>query len=216
MAWGSSLSTSSGIEVLEAVQRIRAIAQTGLTYTEDPYDRERYAELHQLALDLLAGQLQVSLDRVAGVYHLEKGYPTPKIDVRAGVFRGGEVLLVRESSDGCWSLPGGWGDEHDSPKACIEREVFEESGYRVAAVKLVAVKDRHLHPYTPRRLERIYKLFFLCELAGGEARGSIETTEVAFFALDDLPILSLGRTLEADIVLLDQHRNDLYLPAYFD
>ncbi len=210
------MNTSSGIEVLQAIQRIRAIAQTGLTYNTDPYDRERYTELHQLALGLLAEQLDESLDRVTGVYLPEKGYPTPKIDVRAGVFRDDEVLLVRESSDGCWSLPGGWGDEHDSPKGCIEREVFEESGFRVRAVKIVSVKDRHLHPYTPRRLERIYKLFFLCELLGGEARESIETTEVGFFALNALPTLSLGRTLEADVALLDQHRRDLILPTYFD
>ncbi len=210
------MSTSSQLDALDAIKRIRAIAQTGLTYTTDPYDRERYTELHQLALELLAEQLEESLERVAGVYLPEQGYPTPKIDVRAGVFHDGEVLLVRESSDGCWSLPGGWGDEHDSPKGCIEREVFEESGYRVRAVKLVSVKDRHLHPYTPKRLERIYKLAFLCELSGGEARVSIETTEVAFFALNALPTLSLGRTLEADIVLLDRHRRDLSLPTYFD
>ncbi|MCZ6854823.1 MAG: NUDIX hydrolase [Gammaproteobacteria bacterium] len=210
------MSTSNSIDVLEAVQRIRAVAQTGLTYTTDPYDRERYTELHQLALDLLAKLLDESLERITGVYLPEQGYPTPKIDVRAGVFRDGEILLVRETSDGCWSLPGGWGDEHDSPKGCIEREVMEESGYHVRAVKLVSVKDRHLHPYTPKRLERIYKLFFLCELSGGEARASIETTEVAFFALNALPALSLGRTLEADITLLDQHRRDVGLPTYFD
>ncbi len=210
------MSTSSSVEVLESIQRIRAIAQTGLTYTTDPYDRERYSELHQLALNLLAQQLDESLERITGIYLPEKGYPTPKIDVRAGVFRHGEVLLVRETSDGCWSLPGGWGDEHDSPKGCIEREVLEESGYRVDAVKLVSVKDRHLHPYTPRRLERIYKLFFLCELSGGEAQPGIETTEVAFFALDALPTLSLGRTLKADITLLDQHLRDIGLPTYFD
>ncbi|MCZ6617728.1 MAG: NUDIX hydrolase N-terminal domain-containing protein [Gammaproteobacteria bacterium] len=210
------MSVSSGSEVLETIQRIRAIAQTGLTYASDDYDRERYAELRQLAVDLLAVRLEEPPERVADVYLLEQGYPTPKIDVRAGVFREGQVLLVRESSDDCWSLPGGWGDEHDSPRGCIEREVFEESGFRVRAVKLVGVKDRHLHPYTPRRLERIYKLFFLCELLGGEARGSIETTEVRFFAPNASPTLSLGRTLQADIELLEKHRNDPSLPTYFD
>ena len=89
--------------MLENIQRMRAIAQTGLTYAENPYDLERYTELHELALGLLAEQLEVSLERVTGVYLPEKGYPTPKIDVRAGVFRDGQILLVRESSDGCWS-----------------------------------------------------------------------------------------------------------------
>ena len=125
----------------------------------------------------------------------EKGYPTPKVDLRAGVFESDRVLLVRETSDGRWSLPGGWADEHDSPKQGIEREVLEESGYVVDAVKLVAIKDRHLHPYTPQRLERIYKLFFLCEVRGGAPQASIETSEVGWFCVDDLPELSVGRTL---------------------
>ena len=119
----------------------------------------------------------------------------------------GRILLVRETADGRWTLPGGWGDEHESPKASIEREVAEESGFVVTAERLVAVKDRHLHPYTPKRLERIYKLFFLCELTGGEATTSLETDAVDFFRrLDDLPPLSLGRTLPDDISLLEEYR----------
>ena len=115
-----------------------------------------------------------------------------------------------------WTLPGGWGDEHESPRQSIEREVREESGYEVEARRLVAVKDRHLHPYTPKRLERIYKLFFLCELTGGEAGTSLETDGVDFFALDDLPPLSLGRTLADDVALLDDYRRAPEKPCYFD
>lgn len=200
----------------EAFKRLRAIAQTGLTYTKDPYDRERYEELETMALTLLARLLDCPPEVMRSVYLPEQGYPTPKIDVRAGVFRDDRVLLVKESADGRWTLPGGWGDEHESPTASIEREVREESGFEVRATRLVAVKDRHLHPYTPKRLERIYKLFFLCDLTGGEARTSLETDAVEFFPVDELPPLSLGRTLPADVELLTAYRGMPERPCYFD
>jgi ADP-ribose pyrophosphatase YjhB (NUDIX family) len=200
----------------ESLKRLRAIAQTGQTYTKDPYDRERYEELESMALTLLARLLDSPPEVVRSVYLPEKGYPTPKVDVRAGVFREGRILLVRESADGRWTLPGGWGDEHESPKQSVEREVREESGFEVRAERLVAVKDRHLHPYTPKRLERIYKLFFLCELTGGEAGTSLETDEVDFFTIDDLPPLSLGRTLPDDVTLMDAYRQSPERPCYFD
>jgi len=123
---------------------------------------------------------------------------------------------VREKADGRWALPGGWGDEHESPRQSVEREVREESGYTVQASRLIAVKDRHLHPYTPKRLERIYKLFFLCELTGGKASTSLETDGVDFFATDDLPPLSLGRTLPADVELLVGYRAAPERACYFD
>ena len=200
----------------ESLKRLRAIAQTGQTYTKDPYDLERYLELEAMALSLLAKLLDSPPEVVRSVYLPEQGYPTPKIDVRAGVFQEERILLVRETADGRWTLPGGWGDEHESPRASIEREVREESGFEVNAERLVAVKDRHLHPYTPKRLERIYKLFFLCELTGGEAATSLETDGVDFFPLDDLPPLSLGRTLPDDISLLDEYRSAPERPTYFD
>ncbi len=200
----------------ENLKRLRAIAQTGQTYTKDPYDLERYEELEGMALALLAKLLDSPPEVVKSVYLPEKGYPTPKIDVRAGVFQSGRVLLVRETADGRWTLPGGWGDEHESPRQSIERETREESGFEVRAERLVAVKDRHLHPYTPKRLERIYKLFFLCELTGGAATTSLETDGVDFFSLDELPPLSLGRTLPDDIALLDEYRRSPERACYFD
>jgi ADP-ribose pyrophosphatase YjhB (NUDIX family) len=200
----------------ESMKRLRAIAQTGQTYTKDPYDRERYEELEAIALALLARLLDSPPEVLKSVYLPETGYPTPKVDVRGAVFREDRILLVRESSDGCWTLPGGWGDEHESPKESIEREVLEESGFEVQATRLVAVKDRHMHPYTPKRLERIYKLFFLCELTGGEPRTSLETDGVDFFAIDDLPPLSLGRTLPDDVALVADYRQAPERPCYFD
>jgi ADP-ribose pyrophosphatase YjhB (NUDIX family) len=200
----------------ESMKRLRAIAQTGQTYTQDPYDRERYEELEAMALTLLARLLDSPPEVVKSVYLPETGYPTPKVDVRGAVFQGDRILLVRESADGRWTLPGGWGDEHESPKQSIEREVLEESGFEVRAARLVAVKDRHLHPYTPKRLERIYKLFFLCDLTGGAARTSLETDGVDFFPIDDLPPLSLGRTLPDDVALMADYRQTPDRPCYFD
>ena len=204
------------INWLDTVLRLRAIAQTGLAYSRDPFDLERFAELSETAERMLGWLVDAEPERIKDIYLPERGYPTPKIDVRAGVFVNDTVLLVQESSDGRWSLPGGWGDEHDSPRSCVEREVLEESGYRVRADKLVAVKDRHLHPYRPRGVQRVYKLFFLCELLGGEARPSLETTAVRFFPIAQLPELSLGRTLPDDVALLHEQRIDPSLPCYVD
>ena len=207
---------SDAEELLKHAQRIRAIAQTGLEYSRDPYDRERFDELTGIAHDLLAITLQQPTPKIADIFLPERGYPTPKVDVRAGVFRDDKVLLVKESADQRWTLPGGWADEHQSPKQCVEREALEESGFVVAATRLVADKDRNLHPYVPRRLERIYKLFFLCELIGGEAQTSLETSAVDWFGLDDLPELSMGRTLPDDLLLLDEFRQDPQRTCYFD
>lgn len=206
---------------LDWAKRLRAIAQTGEAYGRDGYDLERYEEIKQIAQQMLAVLTDHPPHRLQEFYLPERGYPTPKVDVRAGVFRrspagAAEVLLVQEASDGRWSLPGGWADEHDSPGRSIEREVQEESGYRVRAVKLAAVRDRHLHPYAPPRLERIYKLLFVCELQGGAPTVSLETTDAGFFPLTALPDLSLGRTLAADIELLGRHHLDRSLPVAFD
>ena len=201
---------------LDAILRVRAIAQTGLSYSRDPYDLERFAELRESAERMLAWLVDADPERVTDYFLPERGYPTPKIDVRAGVFVDETVLLVKESSDARWSLPGGWGDVHDSPRLCVEREVLEESGFRVSAGRLVAVKDRHLHPYEPKGLHRVYKLFFLCELLGGQARPSIETTAAEFFPVDELPELSRGRTLPEDVALLHEHLGNPGLACVVD
>jgi ADP-ribose pyrophosphatase YjhB (NUDIX family) len=199
---------------LDSIRRVRAIAQTGQAYAKDPFDLERFTELGAIAENLLATLVGVTPAQVRDLYVPERGYPTPKVDVRAGVFRGDDILLVREVVDGRWSLPGGWADEQESPAESIVREVQEESGYQVRVVKLVAIKDRALHPYVPARLEHVYKLFFLCELLGGSAATSTETSAAVFFG--ELPPLSIGRTLPADIEMLYAHRRAPGLPTQFD
>lgn len=205
-----------GADWLAWARRLRAVAQTGLAYSRDGYDLERFAEIRDIAEGMLGALTGTPPQRIRDIYLPERGYPTPKVDVRAGVFRDGAVLLVREASDGRWSLPGGWADEHESPRQSVEREVLEESGFRVRAVKLVAIKDRSLHPYRPPHLDRIYKVFFLCELLGGAPAQSLETTAAGFFPLAALPELSSGRTLREDIEALATHHHTRHLPPWFD
>lgn len=201
---------------LEAAQRLRAIAATGLAYAGDEYDLERYREVSSLAHVLLADLLGQPPARVEEAFALERGYPTPKVDVRMAAFRDERILLVREASDGGWTMPGGWADESDSPREAVEREAEEESGYVVRATRLVAVKDRRRHPYRPEQLGGTYKLFFLGEIEGGEARPSHETSDVGFFSADALPRLSVGRTLPEDVQRALAMRRDPSAATYFD
>lgn len=186
-------------------RRIQAIAQIGLTYTEGPYDRERYHELRTIAAEMLASAGGGDAAAVEDVLALEDGYATPKVDVRALAFRGEEVLLVREAADGLWTLPGGWADGGDTPAEAVVREVREETGFDARVVRLLAVYDRDRQGHPPLQWH-VYKLFFLCELVGGTAATSLETTAVGFFPLDRLPPLSLGRVMPEQIVRLAARR----------
>ncbi len=194
---------------------MRALAQNGLTFTRDPFDRERYRELQRLAAELLAGELQIPPEQAEAFWSGEEGYATPKVDVRGGVFSGDRVLLVRERADGKWTLPGGWVDVNDSPAAAVEREIREESGYTARAVKLAALIDRRRHPHPPS-VHHIYKLMFVCELTGGQATTSSETDAVGFFPVAALPELSTGRVLAPQIARLYEHHLHPDLPTQFD
>jgi ADP-ribose pyrophosphatase YjhB (NUDIX family) len=196
-------------------RELRAIAQTGLTFSQDPFDRQRYERIRELGAALIADGAGVDAERLLDLFRGDAGYATPKIDVRGAAFRDGRILLVREVSDGKWTLPGGWADVNQTPAECVVREVSEESGFTARAVKLAAVHD-YQRRNRPRSLDSIYKLFFLCELTGGSARPSDETSEVGFFPLDDLPPLSLGRTNPGQIDLMFRHAADPTLAADFD
>jgi ADP-ribose pyrophosphatase YjhB (NUDIX family) len=201
--------------ILEWARKVQAIAQNGLTFSRDPFDRARYQELEQLTAIMLATELEVPLATVHAFWEGEHGYATPKVDVRGGVFRGAEVLLVRERTDGRWTLPGGWVDVNDAPSSAVAREILEESGYQARALKLAALVDKNRHPHPPG-VHHIYKLFFLCELTGGSPATSAETDAVGFFPVDSLPELSTGRVLASQIERLYQHELDRTLPTDFD
>jgi len=196
-------------------RELRAIAQIGLTFSKDPFDRQRFERIRELAASLIAQGTDTDTARILDLFQRDAGYATPKVDVRGAAFQGGRVLLVREISDGRWTLPGGWADVNQSPAECIIREVSEESGFESRVTKLAAVHDyRRRNP--TRHLDSIYKLLFICELTGGTARASDETSEVAFFSRHELPPLSLGRTTPAQIELMFRHADDPALPTEFD
>jgi ADP-ribose pyrophosphatase YjhB (NUDIX family) len=196
-------------------RELRAIAQTGLTFSKDPFDRQRYERIRELGATLIADGAGLPGSALVELFEHDQGYATPKVDVRGAAFRDGRILMVREIGDGKWTLPGGWADVNQTPAECVVREVFEESGFTARATKLAAVYDYQTRN-APHHVDSIYKLFFLCELTGGSARASNETSDVQFFARHDLPALSLGRTNPQQIDLMFRHAEDPSLPADFD
>ncbi len=185
---------------LTRAKRLLALAETGQYFTKDPFDRERYDEISETARAMLADLGRVPLARIDGlITEHTAGYATPSIDIRGAVFRDDRILLVRERSDGCWTMPGGFADVGSSPAENIEREVFEEAGLRVRAERLFALRHKARHPYPPNPKD-FYKIFFLCtQTDSSDPAPGLETDDVGFFASDALPDLSLTRVIPADI-----------------
>ncbi len=200
---------------LRWAQRIQAIAQTGLSYARDPYDRERYEQLRAIAWEMAAEGTEAPVEDVKVALGSAPGYPTPKLDVRAVVVRGDEVLLVREARTGGWTFPGGWADVGDTPGGAAEREALEESGYRVRARKLLALLDKSRHAHPPS-LEYTYKALVGCDLIGGAPVTSHETDAVGFFARSRLPELDLERTTPGQVELAFSHAAEPSRPTDFD
>jgi ADP-ribose pyrophosphatase YjhB (NUDIX family) len=196
-------------------RRLQTIAQAGLTYSRDPFDRERFEQVQALAAELIAHQTHQPLDQTHAILKVEAGYATPKVDVRGAVFQEGKILLVREVSDGRWALPGGWADIGESASEVAVRETREETGYEVRATKLLAVLDKEKHEH-PRQLWYVYKLFFRCELTGGAPASSHEIVEVGWFPRDALPPLSLDRNTKEQVARLFEHLDHPDLPTDFD
>ncbi|MBW4022835.1 MAG: NUDIX hydrolase [Proteobacteria bacterium] len=200
-------------------REVQATAQSGLAFSRDPYDIERYHALTALAARMLAARTDGSAPGLATLFGAEGGYATPKVDVRGAAFDAeGRILMVREAADhDRWTLPGGWADVNQTPARCVAREVLEESGYEVRVVKLAGCWDRSAQGHTPPGLFSIVKLFFLCEITGGAPTTSLETSEVGFFAAEDVPAdLSLGRVLPHQVARMFAHHRDRTLPTEFD
>ena len=201
---------------LELARRLHALARTGLHFCANEYDRERYEEIERIAGELLAGSdAGPSLEELLELWRRDRGYVTPKVEVRGAVFREGRVLLVRERADGLWTLPGGWADVNETPAQAIEKEIEQESGLRTRAVKLAALYDRSRHGHG-ESLFHGWKAFFLCEIAGGELRGSYETDAVDFFELHALPPMSLGRSTPRQVLRMSEHWRERGAPTDFD
>jgi ADP-ribose pyrophosphatase YjhB (NUDIX family) len=193
-----------------------AIAQNGLTFATDVYDKERYQEVREVAAEMMAARAGTDTESVHDLFAKETGYATPKVDVRGAVFQDDGILLVREASDGRWSLPGGWADVNDSPSENIVREIAEESGFETKVRKLAAVLDRSRHAHVPPEPFHVYKMFFICEITGGAPKPNHEVLDAGFFGEDGLPELSVGRVLPAQIERMFDHWRQPDLPTEFD
>ena len=195
-------------------QEIFSLSQSGLTYSGNQYDIERYKRLQEITAEIIASQSEVSKKTVLESFSMQAGYITPKIDVRGAVIRENKILLIQERADEKWAMPGGWADLGNAPASVAEREVWEESGFRVKAEKVVAVIDANR--IEPMEFYHAYKIIFLCKLLEGEPRTSYETLALDFFDPKYLPPLSSYRTNEAMIQEVLAHVKDPDRPTAFD
>jgi ADP-ribose pyrophosphatase YjhB (NUDIX family) len=198
---------------LDWTRRLQALAQNGLQYATNPFDVERFEEVRAIAVEMAALGPDEP-ERLAEGFAREAGHATPKLDVRGVVARGDEVLLVRGTDDGAWTLPGGWVEVGETPSAAVEKEVLQEAGLTVRAERLLAVLNRDARR-RPRFGYHGWKHYFLCTvLAEGEPDG-IETDAVAYFAQDALPELSF-RMPPGHLELVFEHLRDPSRPASFE
>jgi ADP-ribose pyrophosphatase YjhB (NUDIX family) len=196
-------------------REIQALAQTGLAFTKSPYDRLTFARLSDIAAEIVAEHTRLCAEEIKRAFSLEPGYATPKVDIRAAVVSEGRILLVREMSDGKWAMPGGWADVGDRPSETAVRETLEESGFAVRPLRLVGAFDANRGEKASVFFHAV-KLVFLCDLLGGEAAPSMETSDVGFFDFKDLPPLSEQRTNQRHLEEVRAHLRDPLRPAAFD
>lgn len=203
-------------QMLRWARQLQALSQDGLAFTTDPFDIERYHQVRRIAAEMVANLGAVSVEVVEGVFASEHGYATPKIDVRGAIFRDERILLVRERSEQLWTLPGGWADPNESASEATAREVREETGFTVRVQRLLALYDRAKHSHVPPFLYHVYKAFFLCVVVEGQSELSLEVDEIAFFAREHLPPLSLTRITSHQINRLFELRADNSNAVDFD
>lgn len=200
---------------LKWAMEIQAMAQSGLAYTDNVYDIERYERLRELSAEMIAEKSDIPLGKVKDLFCSETGYQTPKLDTRAAVFKDGKILLTHEKN-GTWSLPGGWRDVLESVRSNTVKEVKEETGLDVTAIRLIALQDRNKHN-VPVYAYGVCKAFVLCEIIGGKFTENIETTEIAFFDLKNLPAnLANEKTTKEQIQMCFEAFKDENWQTYFD
>jgi ADP-ribose pyrophosphatase YjhB (NUDIX family) len=195
-------------------REIFSLSQAGLTYSQNEFDIVRYKRLQEITAEMIASQSELETEAVLASFSMQAGYITPKIDVRGAVVHEGKILLIQERADDRWAMPGGWADLGNTPAAVAEREVWEESGYRVQPEKVVAVLDGNR--IEPMEFYHCFKIIFLCKLLGGEPRISHETLAVDFFDPNELPSLSLFRTSEDMVKEVFAHIRDPLRRTAFD
>lgn len=193
---------------------IQAIAQNGLTYCHDVYDRERYERLREIAAEMISYKSGIPTDQVKTLFCSETGYQTPKLDSRAAIIENEKILLVQEKS-GFWSMPGGWVDVNQTIAQNTAKEAREEAGLEVMPERLVALHDRNQHN-TPPYAYNICKAFVLCRRLDGCFAPNSETIASGWFSMDDLPELELGKTTKEQIALCFEAAADPHWQTVFD
>ena len=193
---------------------IQSIAQCGLAYTKDMYDKERYEQLRNIAVEMLSYKTDISVDKIKTLFCNESGYQTPKLDTRAVIFEDEKILLVREKN-GLWSLPGGWVDVLESIESNTIKEVKEEAGLDVITKRVIAIQDRNKHN-KPLYPYGVCKVFVECEVIGGEFIENIETTEIKYFSIENLPNLCEAKTTSKQIEMCFEAKNNQNWSVVFD
>lgn len=193
---------------------IQSIAQCGLTYTKDMYDKERYEQLRNIASEMLSYKTDIPVDKVKDLFCNESGYQTPKLDTRAVIFKDEKILLVRENN-GDWSLPGGWVDVLESIESNTIKEVKEEAGFDVVAKRVIAIQDRNKHN-KPIYAYGVCKVFVECEVIGGKFVENIETTEIGYFSLENIPKLAEEKNSYEQIKMCFEAKNNKGWKTMFD
>ena len=200
---------------LKWAMEIQSLAQAGLAYTNNPYDVERFTRLREISAEMIAEKTNINLDKVKELFCNENGYQTPKIDTRAAIFKDDKILLVHENN-GTWSLPGGWCDVLESVKSNTIKEVKEETGLDAEAVRIIAIQDRNKHN-KPLYAYGICKIFVLCNVIGGKFLENIETTEIKYFSLEELPTnLAEEKTSKEQIKMCFEASNNENWQTQFD
>ena len=202
-------------EYLKLIVRLQALSQNGLAYVNNEFDKERYEEIRDIACQLMKYKTDLPFEKIKDLFGSEQGYQTPKIDTRAAIFKDNKILLVHENND-TWALPGGWCDILESIKSNTIKEVYEETGLDVDAIKLIAVQDRNKHN-TPIYAYGICKVFVLCKVVGGSFKKNNETIETNYFSLEDIPKnLANEKTSLEQIKLCFKANNNPNFETYFD
>lgn len=200
---------------LNWAKKLQAIAQTGLEYSKDKFDIERFEQIRALSIEIMNEYTDIDHSKIRTLFANESGYQTPKIDIRAAIFKDDKILMVREQLDDKWSLPGGWADIDLSIYENIVKESMEEAGAIVIPKRIIAALDRNKHfddvfPYS------VYKIFVECDYVEGNYIDNIETSESAFFTRNSLPELSVGRNTKSQIEMCFDARKANVFEAIFD
>ncbi len=189
------------IHWLDIAKELQSIAQAGLTFAENKYDLERYRQLREISVRIMNGYTDIPVEKIRDLFASETGYQTPKVDVRGVVFRDSKILMVRETIDNFWTLPGGWADVGYSPFETAAKEIWEEAGIRVRPLRLLAVFDKSKHEH-PLDAYHVYKMFILCQDSGETVRTGMETSDVNWFDRNNIPELSLARITYEQIMIM--------------